>query len=271
MNTDPATGVVAIGWLQLVLATGLILLVGALSWRLRLGLERDLAIATLRTYAQLILLGFVLQWVFGVDSALLVIGILLVMIGMAAVTIVQRAPDAPRGILGNSFFSMLVTAFSVTFIVTALIIQVEPWYAPRYVIPIAGMVLGNSMNGIALALERTYSDMDARSGEILSLTALGATPWEAGSASVRTGIRAGLIPTINSMATVGVVFIPGMMTGQIIAGADPVDATAYQIVVMLMVAAATAMGAVLTVLLSFRRRFTSDGIYLERGLRPERR
>ena len=107
-------------------------------------------------------------------------------------------------------------------------------------------------------------------GEILALTALGATPWEAGGDSVRTGIRAGLIPTINSMATVGIVFIPGMMTGQVIAGADPVAATGYQIVVMLMVSAATATGSVLAVLLSFRKRFTADGVYLEKGLRGAR-
>jgi len=271
VSTDAATGVVIIGWPQLVLATGLVVLVGAMSWRLRLGLERDLAVATVRTYAQLLLLGVVLRWVFGIDSALVVLGLMVVMIAMAAVTIVQRAPDAPRGILGSSFVSMLVTGFSVTFIVTALIVQVEPWYAPRYVIPIAGMVLGNSMNGIALALERTYADLDARAGQILALTGLGATPWEAGGESVRTGIRAGLIPTINSMATVGIVFIPGMMTGQIIAGADPIAATGYQIVVMLMVSAATAIGAVLTVLLSFGRRFTSDGVYLEKGMRANGR
>jgi putative ABC transport system permease protein len=133
------------------------------------------------------------------------------------------------------------------------------------------MVLGNSMTGIALALERTYSDLDGRSGQILALTALGATPWEAGYESVRTGIRAGLTPTIAAMATVGLVFIPGMMTGQIIAGADPIAASGYQIVVMLMVSSATALGAVLSVLLSFRKRFTSDGVYLEPGLRDEGR
>ena len=90
---------------------------------------------------------------------------------------------------------------------------------------------------------------------MLALTALGATPWEAAAPSVRTALRAGLIPTINSMAAVGIVFIPGMMTGQILAGADPLAATGYQIVVMLMVAAATALGSVLAVLLSYRRRF----------------
>jgi len=260
-------GVIAIGWVQLMLATGFMVLVGIISMRLSLGIEKDLAIATVRTYLQLIVLGLVLRWVFQIDSALLVLAILVLMMLAAARTIVKRAPDAPKGILGSSTLTMLLTGFTVTFAVTGLIIQVEPWYLPQYVIPIAGMVLGNSMNGVALALERTFSDMDAHSEELLAMTALGATPWEAAGDVVRTAIRAGLIPTINSMAAAGLVFIPGMMTGQVLAGADPLNAAYYQIVVMLMVSAATALGCVLAVLLSFRRRFSDDGVYLEKGYR----
>lgn len=261
------SGVIVIGWPQLLLATGFVVLVGVLSIRLALGLTKDLLIATVRTYLQLIALGFVLRWVFGIDSPLLVLGIVLVMVLMAAQIVIKRSPDAPKGIYRDSAISMLFTGFTVTFIVTSLVIRVEPWYEPRYVISIAGMVLGNSMNGIALSLERTFTDMDARTDEILALTALGATPWEAAYPSVRSALRAGLIPTINSMAAVGVVFIPGMMAGQILAGADPVAATGYQIVVMLMVAAATAIGSVSTVALTYRRRFTADGVFLEKGLR----
>ena len=156
-----------------------------------------------------------------------------------------------------------------SFAVTGLIVQVEPWYEPRYVIPLAGMVLGNSMTGIALALERVFADLDRRSDELLALTALGATPWEAAHQSVRDALRAGLIPTINSMAAAGIVFIPGMMAGQILAGADPLTATGYQIVVMLMVAAATAIGSVTAVLLTYRRRFTPSGAFLEKGFRED--
>lgn len=273
MSALPAAegGVILIGWPQLLLSTGFVVFVGVLSMRLSLGIERSLAIATVRTFLQLAALGLVLRWVFGIDSPWLVLGILLVMMAAAAQTIVARAPDAPKGILGSTLLSMLLTGFIVTFAVTGLIVQVEPWYLPRYVIPIAGMVLGNSMNGIALALERTFAEMDQRSGEILALTALGASPWEAAGECTRVAIRAGLIPTINSMAVAGVVFVPGMMTGQILAGADPVAATGYQIVVMLMVSAATAMGSVLAVLLTFRRRFSDDGVYLEKGLRPDAR
>ncbi len=262
-----AGGVVEIGAWQLLLSTGFIVVVGVLSLRLALGLERDLAVATVRTYLQLIALGLVLRWVFGVDSAWLVIAILVLMMAAAAQTIIARAPDAPPGIFGPGLVTMLLTGFTVTFAVTGLVIRVEPWYEARYVIPIAGMVLGNSMNGIALALERTFADLDARAGEVLALTALGATPWEAAADSVRVAVRAGLIPTINAMAAAGVVFIPGMMTGQVLAGADPLEAAYYQIVVMLMVSAATAIGSVLAVLLSFRRRFDAEGIYLEKGYR----
>jgi len=260
-------GVIAIGWLQLVLATGFVVLVGVISMRLSLGIEKDLAIATARTYLQLIALGLVLRWVFEIDSPWLVLGILALMMLAAAQSIVKRAPDAPKGILGSSMITMLLTGFIVTFAVTGLIIKVDPWYRAQYVIPIAGMVLGNSMNGVALALERTFADLDSHSERVLALTALGATPWEAVGDIVRVAIRAGLIPTINSMAAAGLVFIPGMMTGQVLAGADPLAAAYYQIVVMLMVSAATALGSVLAVLLSFRRRFTADGVYLEKGYR----
>lgn len=268
MPETTAGGVIAIGWLQLLLATGFVVVVGIISMRLALGIEKDLAIATVRTYLQLIVLGLALRWVFGVKSALLVLVILGLMMAAAARTIVKRAPDAPAGILGSSMLTMLLTGFTVTFAVTGLIVRVEPWYLPQYVIPIAGMVLGNSMNGVALSLERTFSEMDTRAEELLALTALGATPWEAAGDIVRTAVRAGLIPTINSMAAVGIVFIPGMMTGQVLAGADPLNAAYYQIVVMLMVSAATALGSVLAVLLSFRRRFTADGVFLEKGYRP---
>ncbi|MCK8115911.1 ABC transporter permease [Anaerosoma tenue] len=262
-------GVVAIGWPQLLLSAGFMVFVGVVSIRLSLGIEKSLAVATLRTYVQLFILGLVLRWVFGIDSPWLVLALLLVMVAAAARTIVQRAPDAPRGIFGSSFVSMLLTGFIVTFAVTGLVVQVEPWYRAQYVIPIAGMVLGNSMNGIALSLERMFADLDLRAEELLALVALGATPWEAAGPSVRKAISAALIPTINSMAAAGIVFIPGMMTGQILAGADPLAASAYQIVVMLMVAAATALGSVVAVMLTFRKRFSDDGVFLEQGMREE--
>lgn len=265
--TAETAGVVVIGWPQLLLAVGFVVVAGIISVRLSLGLEKDLAIATVRTYLQLFALGLVLRWVFDIDSAWLVIGLLLLMTAAAARIVVKRAPDAPRGLWGSSVVSMALTGFIITFSVTGLVVQVEPWYRAQYVIPIAGMVLGNSMTGIALALERTFADLESRADELVTLVALGATPWEAAAPSVRRALAAALIPTINSMAAAGIVFIPGMMTGQILAGADPLAATGYQIVVMLMVAAATALGSVMVVMLTYRRRFSEEGVYLEKGIR----
>jgi len=269
--TDAAGGVIVIGPWQLAIATLFVVFVGVVSIRLSLGLTKDLAIATVRTFVQLAVLGYVLRWVFGINSPWLVVGLILLMVVFAARILVKRSPDAPPGIFGSAFIAMALTGFIVTFSVTGVIVQVEPWYLPQYVIPLAGMVIGNSMTGIALALERVFADLDAREDELLALTALGATPWEAAHGSVRVALRAGLVPTINSMAAAGLVFIPGMMAGQILAGADPVNATAYQIVVMLMVSAATAMGSVLAVLLTYHRRFTRDGVFLEKGFRTDAR
>jgi len=269
--TETAGGVILIGPWQLAIATLFVVFVGVLSIRLSLGITKDLAVATVRTYVQLLALGFVLRWVFGIDSPWLVVGLVLLMVLAAARILVKRSPDAPPGIFGSAFVSMALTGFLITFAVTGVIIQVEPWYLPQYVIPLAGMVIGNSMNGIALALERMFADLDRRDDEVLALTALGATPWEAAHPAIRDALRAGLIPTINSMAAAGIVFIPGMMSGQILAGADPVTATGYQIVVMLMVAAATALGSVLALVLTYRRRFTADGVFLEKGFRSDAR
>jgi putative ABC transport system permease protein len=266
-STQLAGGVVAIGWPQLLLASGFVLVTGVLALWMQLGVTRDLAVATVRTYVQLLLLGLVLRWAFAADRWWWVVGILAIMTVAAARIIIRRAPDAPSGLFLAAVTSMAVTGITVTFAVTGLVIGAEPWYSPRYVIPIAGMVLGNSMTGIALSLERVFADLDARSDEVRAMTALGASPWEAAHPSIRTALRAGLIPAINSMAAAGIVFIPGMMTGQILAGADPLEATKYQIVVMLMVATAEIVGAALAVVMSYRRRFSPDGVFLEKGLR----
>jgi putative ABC transport system permease protein len=143
-------------------------------------------------------------------------------------------------------------------------------YGARVVIPIAGMILGNSMSAMAVALDRLFADMDSRVDEILALTALGATALEAAQPSIRSSIRAGLIPTLASMAAAGVVSIPGMMTGQILAGADPFGAAKYQIVVLLMISASTTVCNMLAVRLTYRKRFDVEGFFIEAGMRdPE--
>ncbi len=252
------TGAQPIGPLQLALASGFLVVAAGLSLALSLGLTRSLLVAGARAYLQLLALGLVLRWVFGVDSALVVLGILILMIAVAARTLVDRVQGAPRGLFLRGFGAIALSGFTVTFAVTGLVVGVDPWYEPRYVIPIAGMVVGNSLNGIAVCLERLFGDLRARRAEIETLLALGARPWETVLPSARAALRAGLIPTLNSMSAAGIVFIPGMMTGQVLSGTDPRVAAAYQIVVLLMISAATALGSITSLLAGYRRAFDRE-------------
>jgi len=249
---------ILIGWLELLLATGFMMAAGAVSVAMSLGLLRSLAIATLRTYLQLIALGFVLTWIFSNHSAWIVLAVFLFMILMTAQILLKRVKHSPGNLYRSTLTAVFLSGVVVTFSVTGLIVQVEPWYEPRYVLTIGGMVLGNSMNGIALALERLFDDLNKRGAEVNQALAFGATPWEASLPSIRTALTAGLTPILNSMSAVGLVSIPGMMTGQLLAGADPVEAAKYQIVVMLMISAASALGSMCSVYLVYHRAFDRD-------------
>jgi putative ABC transport system permease protein len=150
------------------------------------------------------------------------------------------------------------------------LVRVRPWYSPHYAIPLVGMILGNTLNGIALGLDRLGSELNARRGEIEGLLALGATRWEAARGPVQQAIRTGMIPILNAMMVVGIVSLPGMMTGQLLAGVDPIQAVKYQIVIMFLISSGTALGTVGVVLLSYRRLFNANHQFLHR-LIAERR
>jgi len=249
---------IIIGWLELTLATAFVLFAVFISLVLSLGLVRTLAIATVRTYLQLLALGWVLTWIFAHRSVWIVVAVFGFMIIMTAQILLKRIHNKPPRLFLPTLTTVFFSGVIVTFSVTGLIIQVEPWYEPRYVLSIGGMVLGNSMNGIALGIERVFDDLRKRVSEVQQALAFGATPWETALPSIQTALSAGLMPTINSMSAVGLVFVPGMMTGQLLAGADPIEAAKYQIVVMLMISAATALGAIGSVYLVYQRAFDSQ-------------
>ena len=149
------------------------------------------------------------------------------------------------------------------FIVVYVIIQVEPWYSPQYVIPIMGMILGNSMNGVALAIDRLTSEIREKREIIETRLSLGATSREAVSDIISSAVRAAMIPTINSLMTVGIVSLPGMMTGQILSGTSPIIAVKYQILVMYMIAASVMISSVLLVQRGYKQYFTAHHQFKE--------
>ena len=242
--------------LQLAYCFLFILIAGAGSIALRLGLERDLLIGTVRTFAQLAILGYVLKFIFELDNAGLILLLFSFMVFWAAHAIRGRVEEQAVSIFIPTFISMVSSYTLVTLLVTSVIVQVKPWYTPQYFIPLGGMIIGNSMNAITISLDRLFSDLRKQRDEVELALCLGATYQEATGTILRNTIRAGMIPSINSMMTVGLVSIPGMMTGQILAGSDPVIAIKYQIIVMLMLVASTAIGSVIVVHVIRRRCFT---------------
>ncbi|MGE4469292.1 MAG: iron export ABC transporter permease subunit FetB [Desulfovibrio sp.] len=246
---------VEIGPLQLALGLLFVLLAQGLSLVYKLGLVRDLAVGTLRTFAQLLLMGYVLRVVFDVNLMAVTLGVFAVMLVTAVHTVRGRVKERSVPFVLPLGFSMLLSYLTVSVLVTSVVLQARPWWNPVYFIPLSGMVVGNSMTAMAVALDRLFSSLRARRNEVEMMLSLGADYREASSDITREAVRAGMIPSITSMMGVGLVFIPGMMTGQILSGTDPMLAIRYQIVVMLMLVGSTAIGSTLTVLLVRRRCF----------------
>lgn len=251
MNAD----YLKLGNVQLVMAAALVLINVGISIWLRLGLAKSLLVASTRMVVQLILVGFILQSVFELKNPLPVVAIGLVMATLAGIAAVRRTGRRFVGVYRDSIITILGSAFVVTGAGVLGIIDVSPWYAPQYTIPLLGMVLGNVLSGVSLALDRFMEGVARETDIIENDLALGATRWEAAHPLIRTSLRTGMIPTINGMMVMGVVSLPGMMTGQLLAGAAPTDAVRYQIVIMFMIAAATALGTLGVILLAFRRLF----------------
>lgn len=243
---------------QVALAAALIGVNGIASLALGLRLERTLAIASLRTVVQLLLIGLVLQSVFRLDRWYVVIVIAAIMTTIAGVTAVGRSERRYPGIWLNTLVSVWVSSWLVAgYFMLAIRQDFAKWYEPQFTVPLLGMILGNTLNGISVGLSTLLEAFATRVGEIETKLALGATSWEAAGDVVRRALRTGLTPILNSMMVVGIVSLPGMMTGQILAGADPIQAVKYQIVIMFLIASATALSTVTIVLLSFRKLFTT--------------
>ncbi len=221
---------------DLALALGMMAIsIGLSAWE-RLGLEWTLAIATARTLLQLLVVGYILAFVFALNNPWAVLAILLVMLTIAAIVarnrIGKKIPRVLPLVWGSIFISTVLTLAYTTL----LVIQPPRWYEPQYLIPLAGIVLGNSMNGAAISGERLVSVINASRLEIETHLSLGATPQQAVNQYRKDAIKAGLIPTINSMMIVGIVTLPGIITGQLLSGVDPLAAASYQILIMFMLA-----------------------------------
>jgi putative ABC transport system permease protein len=236
-----------------LLTLGLVAVAVGLSLYQRLDLEKDIGIAVVRSFLQLAAIGYVIDYVFGLENlgavALLLVGMVL----FAAWTTARRASVVPRS------FLVAAGAIGVAAVATLgvlLSLQIVPPTA-RYLIPLGGMVIGNSMNTASLTLTRIRDDVAEQRLKVEAALALGATSRQAVSPILRTALQRALIPLIDATKTTGIIFLPGAMVGMIIAGADPLEAVRLQIVVLYMLLGSVSIAAILVALLSYRSFFTA--------------
>lgn len=254
-------------------ASLLVLLLAGTSLWMQLGITQTLLVAAVRTTVQLTLIGFVLTTLFAASQWYWVLLLALVMLLIASREVVARQKYKLKGLwgFGVGTSSMFLSTFVITTLVLILIIGNHPWYQPQYAIPLMGMMLGNTMTGIALGMS-TLSQASVQQRKIIEARLmLGETRLQAMREITHDAMRTGMIPIINSMMVVGLVSLPGMMTGQLLAGVEPAQAVKYQIVIMFLIASATALGTVAVVVLSFLRLFTVDHQFNNRRIDPIRR
>jgi len=242
---------------DLVIAASLVCLLALFSWLLHLGIGRQLLISAARSTVQLMLLGMVLKTLF-TQTNLWLIGLLtLVMLAVAGYEVMARQQRRFSGSWGYGLgtVSMFLSSFTITLLALFTVIKVDPWYQPQYLIPLLGMLLGNTMSGIAIALDNlTRTTWEQRN--VIEARLVMGHEWHQAIASIRRdALRSGLIPIINAMTTAGIVSLPGMMTGQILAGSPPMEAAKYQLMILFLIAAGSGLGSMSAIWAGSRRLF----------------
>lgn len=227
----------------------------ALAWK-GFGQVRNLSIAAARLVVQLLLLGLVLDRVFRAQSVWVVGLVALVMLSASAHAVGSRDRRQARFLRLEAFGSMVLGASATMAVAILLVLEVHPWYDAQTMIPLLGMILGNSVNGVALAAERLDSELRAGRDLVELRLALGASSRQAAHEALRASVRSGMAPTIHSMTIAGIVAIPGMMTGQLLAGSDVGVALRYQVMIYFLMVGTIGISVLALLSLRLRQYFT---------------
>jgi putative ABC transport system permease protein len=237
---------------EVAAALALVAIAIAVSVWQRTDLEGDIAIAVARSFIQLTAIGFVIQAIFDEDTLLLVVALIAVMVVFGAVTARSRARHVPGAFLPLLIALGLAGAGTLGLVVALGIFEPEP----RFLVPVGGMVVGNSMTAAAVALNRLGDDMRDSAPRIEATLALGATAREAAAPIVRRSLRSGTIALIDSTKTTGLIFFPGTMVGMLLAGADPTDAVRLQLILLYTLLGSVALACLIATGLAYRNFFT---------------
>lgn len=251
-------GDISLSWFEVGVAGTLLAVNAVVSLKLRLGLAKQIFWSSLRMTTQLAILGLVLKQIFDLSAPLPVMLLAVAMTVIAGVSAVRRIDYRHPTVFPSAIFAVWASSWFVTAITVLIIVRPQPWYSPQVLIPLLGMVLGNSLTGISLGLDRFLSQLLDKREEVEMLLTLGATRAEGCRDLFSESTRTAMIPILNTMTVAGIVSIPGMMTGQLLAGAPPIQAVQYQIMIMFVIAATIAIGVVIALALTYLSVTTVD-------------
>jgi putative ABC transport system permease protein len=248
-------GIIALSWGDILMAVLPLFLLALVFARQRVGLSRPLLIGAVRTFVQLALVGVVLKGVFQNAHPVWTFGFSLVMLATGMIEVSRRQTRRFSGgwTLLLALLGLFTAGFTVTFYALVALVGVDPWWSPQYAIPLLGMILGNTMTGIAIGMETLTQNAWKQRAVIENRLALGQTAGEALEDIKRESVRVAMMQIVNALAVCGVVSLPGMMTGQILSGSDPLAAVRYQMMIMYLIATGAGFAALLTVHLAARR------------------
>jgi len=249
--------IISLSPFDLSLAAVLVLLLAFVSIMLKLDLASRIVIAAIRTVLQLILIGLVLKALFAQVNLLYVAALSIFMLLVAGREVMARQQRRFGGLWGYGLgtLSMFISSFTLTVYALVVVVSTDPWYTPQYAIPLLGMMLGNTMTGVSLALDKLTTTAWQQRAVIEARLILG-QDWKTAIGDItRDSVRIGMIPMINAMAAAGIVSLPGMMTGQILSGTEPLEAVKYQILIMFLITAGTGFSAMLATWIGARHLF----------------
>jgi putative ABC transport system permease protein len=237
---------------QVAASLALVALAAGISFWRRTDLERDIVVATVRSFIQLTAIGYAIKLIFEADTIWLVLGLLTVMVVFGAFTARSRAKKVPAA-FWPLLIGLTIAAATTLGLVVALGIF-DP--TPRYLVPVGGMVIGNAMTASAVALNRLGDELSESRAGIEATLALGATAREAAEPFVRRALRSGTITLVDSTKTTGLIFFPGTMVGMLLAGAEPTDAVRLQLILLYALLGSVAISALVATGLAYRNFFT---------------
>jgi len=240
--------------LSLTMASSLVLISIFISYYQKIGIEKEIIIGTIRAVVQLTIVGYILHYIFSANNVLFTLAMVTLMIVVAGNNASKRGKEIPKVF----YFITFSIALSATITISLLILFGNIHFIPQEVIPVSGMIIGNSMVASGLAISRLKDDIKNKSEELEVYLSLGATSRQAAQKIIKTSIKTGMIPTVDSMKTLGIVQLPGMMTGLILGGVDPINAVKYQIMVTFMLASTVAISCFTVTFLTYRTFFTKQ-------------